>query len=432
MTELADFIASAPLADTHEHLWSESTYLERGPDLLGEFFGHYAGHDLVAAGATPAAVERAIDSTDPDIEARWAGIAEAWSYIQHTGYGEVVRHLARATYGIETLSAEAIRAAQERQTARRQPGERLRILRDEANLAYVQVDNFSWDCGRDDSGPDFFYYDLSMAAFVMGMIDRQAIYDHTGFDVTGLASLRNALERLFERYGPAAIAVKTQHAYNRTLLWHERDDSDAARALRAVLADQATEADRLCLGDWCLARAAEYAAEHRLPIKIHTGYYAGTAYSYHNDRPMPVERIKPGNLCDLLARYGQTRFVLMHSAYPYSEELIAIAKYYPNVYIDMCWAWSINPYAIADFARRTLHAVPVNRVFAFGGDTFWPGHAAAYAAQARKWLTRALEAEVTAGDLTEREAIAVAERWTGANQAACFDFEGTRNAIAAL
>ena len=51
---------------------------------------------------------------------------------------------------------------------------------------------------------------------------------------------------------------------------------------------------------------------------------------------MPVERIRPGHLCALLMRYPKARFVLMHNAYPYSDELIAIAKHYPNVYIDMC------------------------------------------------------------------------------------------------
>ena len=37
----------------------------------------------------------------------------------------------------------------------------------------------------------------------------------------------------------------------------------------------------------------------------------------------------------------------MHIAYPYSDELVALAKHYPNVYVDMCWAWSIDPYSAA-------------------------------------------------------------------------------------
>jgi hypothetical protein len=82
-----------------------------------------------------------------------------------------------------------------------------------------------------------------------------------------------------------------------------------------------------------------------------------------------------------------------------------------------------------EFVRRFLHAAPLNKLFAFGGDTGWPTSAYAYAIQARKWLTKALEAEVAEGELTEREAIAVATRLMRGNQLACFDLEGTRHAI---
>jgi predicted TIM-barrel fold metal-dependent hydrolase len=180
----------------------------------------------------------------------------------------------------------------------------------------------------------------------------------------------------------------------------------------------------MCLGDWCLARGVELAAEHNLPFKIHTGYYAGHSR-------MPIERIRPGHLSALLARYPLTRFVLMHIAYPYNDELIALAKHYPNVYVDMCWAWSINPFVARDFVRRMIHAVPANKLFAFGGDTFWPNAAVAYATQARQWLTRALQAEVDEGLLRPAEAIALATRLMRTNQEECFDIEGTRAAIRA-
>ena len=125
----------------------------------------------------------------------------------------------------------------------------------------------------------------------------------------------------------------------------------------------------------------ELAIEHNLPFKLHTGYYAG------NNR-MPVDRIKAGNLCGLLAQYLDARFVLMHIAYPYSDELIALTKHYKNVWADLCWAWSINPYASSDFVRRFIHAAPINKLFVFGGDTRWPTSAAAYAFQTRFWLAK--------------------------------------------
>lgn len=97
----------------------------------------------------------------------------------------------------------------------------------------------------------------------------------------------------------------------------------------------------------------------------------------------------------------------------------------------MCWAWSIDPYSAGDTLRRTIHAVPSNKVFAFGGDSWWPSASVAYAAQARTWLSRALEAEVNDGLLNEREAVAHATRLMRANQLDCFDVAGRRTALLA-
>jgi predicted TIM-barrel fold metal-dependent hydrolase len=281
-------------------------------------------------------------------------------------------------------------------------------------------------CRPDTSGPDFFLYDLSWAGFCGGDVRPGPLAEETGVTVQDLATLRLAMEILFERYAGCAIAVKAQHAYNRTLRWEERTAGEAARALEVTLAspDAVPEEVRLCLGDWCWARGVELCIEHNLPFKLHTGYYAGSGR-------MPVDRIRGGNLCALLTRYPEARFVLMHIAYPYNDELVALAKHYPNVYVDLCWAWAIDPFSSCDFVRRCLHAVPANKLFAFGGDTGWPTSSAAYAIQARRWLTRALEAEVAAGDLTERQAIGVATRWMRQNQYECFDVEGTRAAVRA-
>lgn len=59
--------------------------------------------------------------------------------------------------------------------------------------------------------------------------------------------------------------------------------------------------------------------------------------------------------------------------------------------------------------RSMIHAVPINKLFAFGGDTNWPAAALAYSWQARTWLGRALAAEVKEGLLSESQAIEVAE-----------------------
>ncbi len=423
-TELAHFIATTPLCDTHEHLDDEQTLVGNPPDVLRNLFYNYIPADLVVAGASPQAVERLLDSSNPDVRTRFAEIRQAWEAVRHTGYGEATRLIARELYEIDEITADAIEQAQATYGTRDQAGERLRLLRDVANLDHVQIDNFTRPCPVDASGPDFFLYDISWAPLSSGTPHIEALMEETAVDIVDLGGLNCAMETVFAQNAERAVAVKSQHAYNRTLRWQPRSEREAAAALDAHLRDpeSTTEAQRLCLGDWCWARGVELAIEHDLPFKLHTGYYAGHSR-------MPVDYIKSGHLCPLLARYLDARFVLMHIAYPYSEELIALAKHYPNVWVDLCWAWSINPLSAGEFVRHYLHAAPANKLFAFGGDTQLPGAALAYSRQARRWLTRALQAEVDDELLTETEAIALAERFMRENQYRCFHLEAKQSLL---
>ena len=416
-TDLARHIAEIAVIDTHDHQYTEQQWLEQGPgDVLADLFCGYPSSDLVSAGASQQAVDRLLDGADGDIDGRWSAVAEAWKAMQFTGYGEAVRLQAKHVYGLDRITPETVAGCQGRLDALRKPGQRLALLRDVAKLDHVQTDSKSWRCEPDPSGPEFFLYDLSWVAFCGRGLAFDQVAERTGIEVTSLGSLRRAAERIFELRSPTMIAIKTQHAYNRTLKWCKQSDADAERALQVVLKDPAnwsTEAG-LCLGDWGLACGVELASQHHLPIKIHTGYHAGTG-------GMPLDWVRPGHLCPLLKAYPDARFVLMHASYPYGPELIAMAKHYPNVWADMCWAWSIDPHSGMEFVRRFVHAGPINKLFAFGGDTHYPTGTYAYALQMRKWLTRALAAEVDDGELTESQALAVASRILRDNQLGCFD-----------
>ncbi|RLT38611.1 MAG: hypothetical protein DWI57_11730 [Chloroflexi bacterium] len=422
-TALAHFIQTTPLCSSHEHLRSETNYVENGPDLLQNLFDNYVSADLVVAGAGQTAVDRLLNAADPDVRGRFTSVERAWQRVRHTGYGEAVRIIARELYAIEEISADSLEAALPLHNALRQPGQRLHILRERANLDHVQTDDFVRPCHVDLSGPDFFFFDISWRKFVKGEPDLAELAVETGVTVHNLATLRQAMQAVFAQNAAVAVAVKAQHAYDRTLLWRERSDAEAAPVLDAYLRnpESLSDEDRLCLGDWSLARGVELAIEYDLPFKIHTGYYAGHSW-------MPVDRIKPGHLCSLLRHYRDARFVLMHIGYPYNDEMVALAKHYPNVYVDFCWAWSIDPFSTGNFLRQCIHAAPSHKLFVFGGDTLWPGASLAYANQTRRWLTRALQAEVTDGFLSEAEAIALAGRFMRENQYDCFRIEAKKRA----
>ena len=73
------------------------------------------------------------------------------------------------------------------------------------------------------------------------------------------------MEAIFAQHGPHAIAVKAQHAYNRTLRWEERSDADAERVLQRLLQGAAARrAEPVAVGRLVLG------AGHRVGNRIRT------------------------------------------------------------------------------------------------------------------------------------------------------------------
>lgn len=414
-TDLSIAIRKGRMADSHEHLQrSDAFHIDR-LDILGALFENYVTADLVVAGADPSDVESLFERESGSISERFSRVQEAWKRCMQTGYGEAVRIAAAHFYQLSEITPEGLEEAQSLHEELMANRSRKQILEQDALLDHVQIDDFTLPIIHDEEDEGFFLYDMSLASLVSGRPDLQELKGASGVEVKDLATLEEALEGAFEAHAKFAVACKTQHAYERTLAWQSREGSDAETVLAAYIRDPegVTYADRLVLGDWCLDLCSTLAGRHGLPIKIHTGYYAGHSR-------MPLDYISCRHLCGLLAAHLETDFVLMHNSYPYSEELISLAKHYPNAYVDMCWAWSINPFETSRFLRSALHAVPVNKVFVFGADTGWPTASYAYAAQARRWLTNCLEQEVKDGFMTERDAMQVADRVMLQNQYDCF------------
>ena len=421
-TDLTHRIEETPLCDTHEHLYRHQSFTPERLDILGALFENYVTADLVVAGAAPDAVQNLIQPDSGPVADRFRLVETAWQRCQHTGYGEAVRLIAQHFYGLTELTPDSLAEAQGRHAHLMATRTRQQILQQDARLDHVQIDDFTMDITPDTEDPDFFLYDISLHNLVSGTPDLDALQRLTGVEVRDLPALQTAIEAVFAIHAGEAVACKTQHAYDRTLAWRRRDRADAATVFARYREAPflMSTADRLLLGDWCLDLCASLARQHGLPIKIHTGYYAGHSR-------MPLEFISCRHLCGLLAAHLSTDFVLMHNSYPYAEELVALAKHYPNVYIDMCWAWSINPFDAARLLRSAIHAVPINKLFVFGADTSWPFAAYAYAMQTRQWLTHTLQKEIQDGHMREAEAMRIADRVMLQNQYDCFTRLSHRN-----
>jgi predicted TIM-barrel fold metal-dependent hydrolase len=391
--EIGEVVGRTPFIDTHEHIIEEEMRLSAALDDAlfpcddwSVLFDQYLGDDLASAGMAAADMRR-FRAPDVGTAEKFALVAPWWQHVRNTGYGQAVRRTLHALYGEDDLTAESAPRLAEKYRAFVKPGFYRTIIRDKANLEHCQVNSLQ-RIFMETTLPDLLPQDLSFAAFSRcSREDIEHIEKETGKSVRSLDDWLTIIDDYFVRYGPKAVAVKNQNAYQRRLNYEPVAREHATFVFSDFMSswrDPGPEGVK-ALQDFLFRHCLRKATEHGLPVKLHTGFYAGRSR-------MPLSRLRrnAGDLASVLQDFPDTKFVLMHIGYPYQDEFIALAKHYRNVYIDMCWAWIINPAASVRFLKEFLTAAPANKIFTFGGDYIVAENIVGHAAIARQGIAQAL------------------------------------------
>lgn len=415
---LRDLCDRTPLVDTHEHLVEERTRLRGGaPHFFpsndwSDLLLHYAADDMMSAGMGRDARDRFFHPETPQ-GTKIQLFLPIWDRIRHTGYGRAVRESVRILYGVDDLDAASIPVVDERFREALRPGLYQSILRDSAGIVHAQVNSLERIFVETDH-PDLLPQDISFLAFTKA--DRSVVERDTGQAPDTLDGWCGWIDACFDRWAPRAIAAKNQIAYQRRLAFPAADPRAVEATFACKVAGGAVSPDdEIALENHLFRHCLAAATRNGLPVKLHTGYYAGFGR-------MPLGRVaaNAGDLAPLLAEFPDTRFVLMHIGWPYQDEYLALAKHFPNVWIDLCWTWIIDPEACVRFVREFLTTVPSNKLLPFGGDYFTVECVVGHARIARAGMASALSELVDAGWMREEEASALVPRLFHGNARALF------------
>lgn len=388
-------IKQTPFIDTHEHLPEEEERLTGKNGFIRSndwsfLLSHYIDSDLISSGMPQEEFDR-FQSKDVDPLEKWKILEPYWPSVRNTGYGQTVEIAMRALYDVDGLSKETVPRICEQYHKRIRPGFYREILQETAGIESCQVNNLGVPFSESPQ-PQLLMQDLSFIGMHMGPnIEQYA--PKTGIDVKDLGDWHAVIDWWFKTYGPYAVAVKSQAAYGRGLDFDKVPAEQAAPAFAKRINDDPLEpAEKKRLEDhlfwYCVGKADEY----ELPVKLHTGYYAG-----HGGMPLARLQGNPGEATALCIQSPETRFVFMHICYPYYEAMIAAAKQHPNAYIDMCWAWIVSPVASLNFLKQYLVTAPANKVLTFGGDYIPVEPVVGHAAIARRGIANTLTELVQEG-----------------------------------
>ena len=391
-------VSQTPFYDTHEHLMDESVRLkgtdERLPcDDWALVLWHYLNNDMRTAGMSKKICNKFLSPKINPLD-KWALLEPYWSAIKNTGYGQAVCITLKELYDVDELSAKTVKKVQAGYEKIRRSGFYKYILKDLANIESCQVDSLGLPF-RQSEMPTLLMQDLSIYHMIADPTFKPLV-EPTGIKVTCLSDYHKVIDWWFAEYGKYAVAVKSQHAYSRDIDYEKVPADKVEAVFKKVLDGQiVSPEEKKALEDHNFWYAVGKATKASLPVKIHTGYYAG-------QNGMPLSRLmkNPGSASDLCRIAPETNFIFMHICYPYYEPMIALAKHYTNAYIDMCWAWIINPIASKDFLKKYLVTAPANKILAFGGDYLVVEPVLGHAVIARRGITLALSELVEEGWLS--------------------------------
>ena len=421
MSAISDFVMEQPLFCHHDHhanyrIFDEGREKYDFRSLLG-----YAVADLVTA----AGVGSGLDPANEE------GVRAWWPSIRATGYGRAVDLGCKALFGLsyspenfsritESLrSAIAGKSAAEvyRYFVHERAGNRWTLHDGHFNIENPHV--FASDgTAAADLYPDSYRFAFRIDA-LFSMVDAgpiAALERFTGRAIYTLDQLVAALNAAVDRFAATGklAAFKVGMAYQRELIvgdptHHEAETAfcrirNRSSAWDGVRQEPGAVDARTArpLGDYMLHRFIQRAADDGIPMQFHTGYLAGNWGA--------LDRTEVSFLISLLAKYRTVRFDLFHGSWPWGSELGTLAKNYPNVWPDLCWAWTMDPAASERALSEWIDAVPFNKIFAYGADTGLPWCNTGYSLQAKLGIARVLEGKIAAGYVSESTAREIAEQ----------------------
>lgn len=356
-------------------------------------------------------------------------LEQLWRFVRTTGYGRAVELTCRELFGMEYEPAnfERITSALRAFLGERPAGEIYdELVRKRVNCLWVINDGIRLEGEWVSPGVTSFRADRYPAYYrfafrpdrLFSIVDDSpivALERASGVEVRSVGRLVEALNVLVDRLKASIplASFKIGIAYDRDLGVGDPTSAQAERAFCRIRSRKiawdgiqqnqgaVSAREGRALSDYILRRFLERASDEDIPVQVHTGYLAGNWGALAGSRAL--------KLLPLFDSFRRVRFDVFHGSWPWTEELGAIAKAYPNVWIDMCWAWTMTPSGCERALYEWLDEVPFNKIFAFGADTTLPWCDVGYAKQARLGIAHVLERKVKSGELSETSAREVAD-----------------------
>ena len=407
---LLEAMAHMKVIDCHEHLLlPEKDRTDSQQDVF-TLFSNYMKHELFSAGldAEQWRGEGQFDFQGSEynsffdynipIEQRWQKFKPYWQRVRYGSYARAARLTAKIVYGFDDINDDTYKPLSEAIAAENTPGIYKRILYDKCNIHAALTQDY-----------DLLERSFPLAIVVHGrkltqICDRSRLEEVCSEEDMAVPKTVDdfmALCRVFMQKWLDAGVVGMKYF----VLPHcPVPDRKAAQAsLDKLLNGQPLIPDERWfepLENLLMQYFFSLAGEYDLPIALHAGMWGD------------FRLLDCKSLLTLAPRYPQTKFDLYHLGMPYVRDSIVIAKNFPNVFLNLCWCHIISQVQTCSGIDEIIDQVPINKVFAFGGDYCRPVEkVAGHLYMAKEDLAIVFGHRIDRGLMSFDEAVEIIRQW---------------------
>ncbi len=394
-------LENIPVIDTHEHLNNEELR-NMDNDIFQEYLQHYFVSDLVSSGLSQSSLDMVMGDTLSVIE-KWDIVEPYFERCKLTGYGRALEIAVKGLYNIDGFSKENIQEINYAFKKTQYKGRYGEILK-KCNIKRALVNVYdSLKCDRKYFCPVF---QIDPFVLLDGEELFNAIKKACGLDIFTFDQYLLGIDIVMEKaVKKGTAAFKCAMSYNRTLKVTFPKKEEAKKEFESFLKRDKYEKPKY-LGrnfqDYVFNYILSILDKQHSVLQIHTGMHEGNGNIMSNSNP---ELLTP-----LFIKYPYITFDLFHCGYPYVYSVGVLAKQFPNVYIDMCWAHIISPISAIRSLHEWLQLVPISKISAFGGDYLFIDGVYGHLLIAKENVSRALAVSVSQNLFKENVAVDIAKK----------------------
>lgn len=401
-----EYVKSLEIIDTHEHLAASNARRNQDNDVITEYISQYFGRDLISAGLSVRDYAAAVTNGILSVREKWLLLEPYWECCRHTGYGQSLDISVRDLYGIERIGGDTVEALDKAFRATLGDDQFRFVLKQKSKIVTSLLDkDYSLDSDR-----NLFTPVCRIDSMIRPATGREinALENCAGLTITCFEDYLEACEhRLDKLIQDGAKVLKSALAYVRSLEYGRVEKADAEADFNKFFFQQYcinkndkiyTSGDRF--QNFMMHYLLRLIGRRAITLQIHTGIQEGNGNNLDNSNPRHLNR--------LFLEYPDVNFDIFHMGYPYQNELAALCKNLPNVYIDMCWAHVISPPVCRTALGEWLESVPINKISAFGGDYAFIDGVYGHQYIARRNVAQTLSGKVADGLFDEKQAMNIA------------------------